>query len=82
MSEPAYLKDVPCWLRIITPNWPYEIKNSSQKHPRKKYPVGLIEKVAHLRGQGLSFTKIADFLGESRARIRNICENRLEDKQS
>lgn len=80
MSEPTYLKDMPCWLRIETPYWPYEVKNSSQKHPRKKYPVELIEKVASLRRQGLSFTKIADILGESRARVRNICENRLEGK--
>ena len=74
-------EEYPAWLKIdANPIWPYVIKSENQKKPKMKYPQKLIDAVEHYRSQGKSFGKIADILGENRERIRNICENRLEEK--
>lgn len=81
MIEVDYIDDMPVWMRVTgNPNWPYDIKNSPQKHAHMTYSPELIAQVADLRKQGLSFLKIAKLLGCSRERIRNICEKRLEEK--
>ena len=74
------IEEFPAWLKIDSHLWPYVIKSENQKKPKMKYSQKLIDAVAHYRSQGKSFGKIADILGENRERVRNICENRLEEK--
>ena len=72
------IEDYPAWLRITeNPLWPYEIKSSGQGSGRINYKPGLVAQIGGLRKEGMSYEKIAELVGESRERVRHICEYRL-----